>query len=449
MCLSWTFISMVNPSIGRTFRSRIIKTFKTILSIILAAACVFLAAHIIMKSNDNQQIKNDFAEVRHIRYGLFSINEWEKQISVIVNDEIKNIDLVNSNRAELKKLVESQLNVLIDKVAERIKNANKGSVSGAIKQSVIDNLVDMKEIKEGIPSYADEIIAEMKKSKNKKTVKKVVEKKVKEYFEKTFEEQDLEELKSILARYASPDKESARTTLAEAVARLQPEIFQIAWIFIALAAIQFALCGFGKGPLPKAQIILLTITLVALLSAGVATPMIDLEAKISEMKFTLLDHQVGFENQVLYYQTKSILNVFSIMIAHPDIQMKVVGILMVVFSLVFPVFKLFSSLIYSFDFRGARENKIIQFFVLKSGKWSMTDVLVVAIFMAYIGFNGIISSQFEKLNRSDSDLVLLTTNGTSLQPGFYLFLAYAVLALFLSGFLKRGAAKSDGSMNHN
>lgn len=419
-----------------------IKTFKTIFSILIALGCLFLARQIIVKSIHNQRDKSDFAEVRHIRYGLFSINEWEKQIELIIRDELKSLDVIESNEAELKKLVESQLNVLIDKVAERIKKSNKGSVSGAIKQSVIDALVDMDEIKKGIPEYADEIIAEMKKAKTKKTVKKVIEKKVEEYFDETFEEQNLSELDRILARFGSEDKEVARTKLAEAIAEHTPELFRLAWIFIGLATLQFALCGFHKGPLPPTQYLLLLLTLTALLATGVSTPMIDLEAKISEMRFTLLDHQVGFEDQVLYYQTKSILDVFWIMIVHADVRMKVVGVLMVLFSIVFPVLKLLSSLIHYYDFRGARSNKWIQFFVLKSGKWSMTDVLVVAIFMAYIGFNGIISSQFEKLNRKGSDLVLLTTNGTSLQAGFYLFLAYALLALFLSSFLTRWEPKN-------
>lgn len=73
----------------------------------------------------------------------------------------------------------------------------------------------------------------------------------------------------------------------------------------------------------------------------------------------------------------------------------------------------------------------------------MADVMVVAIFMAYIGFNGIISSQFGQLNTESQQLVILATNGTSLQPGFYLFLAYAILALFLSGFLSKSSARED------
>ena len=67
----------------------------------------------------------------------------------------------------------------------------------------------------------------------------------------------------------------------------------------------------------------------------------------------------------------------------------------------------------------------------------MTDVMIIAIFMAYIGFNGIISSQFGKMHSAQDEVVLLTTNGTSLQPGFYLFLGYTILALFLSEFLTR------------
>jgi hypothetical protein len=67
----------------------------------------------------------------------------------------------------------------------------------------------------------------------------------------------------------------------------------------------------------------------------------------------------------------------------------------------------------------------------------MADVMVVAIFMAYIGFNGIIADQLGNLNVASDEVVLLTTNGTSLQPGFYLFLTYTLLALYLSELLTK------------
>jgi uncharacterized paraquat-inducible protein A len=162
------------------------------------------------------------------------------------------------------------------------------------------------------------------------------------------------------------------------------------------------------------------------------------------MSFVLMGHPVHFENQVLYFQSKSILDVFWIMITHSDIQMKFVGVLLITFSIVFPVLKIMSSLGYFYNYHRARENPVIRFFVLKSGKWSMADVMVVAIFMAYIGFNGIITSQFGQLSKASQELVIVTTNGTSLQPGYYLFVMYTVLALFLSGFLTRKPLASEG-----
>ena len=214
-------------------------------------------------------------------------------------------------------------------------------------------------------------------------------------------------------------------------------IVKEAVLLIILSVILFALSGFSKQLLTPSQYILLVLSLIILLVAGVTTPMIDMEAKISHMSFVLMGHPIHFENQVLYFQSKSILDVFWIMITHKDIQMKFVGVLLITFSIVFPLLKIASSLGYYYNYHHARANPVIRFFVLKSGKWSMADVMVVAIFMAYIGFNGIITSQFGQLRSAAQEVVLLTTNGTSLQPGYYLFLTYTLLALFLSGFLSR------------
>jgi hypothetical protein len=414
-----------------------IKQLKLVLSLVLFAACVFLCQQIISHSISNQKNKQDSAEINHIKYGLFSVNEWKKQISVIIGEELNKLNLSSTNAKDLKALVEVQLNGLIDNVDQKIRQTNKGTAKGWMKQSVINAVVDIKDIKAGIPEYADAIIAEMTKAKTEAHVKSLVKKRIDKYFDKTFEAQDLSQLTRIMLGTATPDIESARVKLSEEVESTQNLIYQFTWTLIALSIVIFLLPAFGKAPLPAPQYVVMLLTLLVLLLAGVTTPMIDMEAKISEMSFVLLDHPIRFVNQVLYFQTKSILDVFWIMITHKDLQMKIVGILMVTFSVAFPLLKMISSLAYYYDFHRAKQNSWVKFFVLKSGKWSMTDVLIVAIFMAYIGFNGIITSQFGKLNSAGQDMVILTTNGTSLQPGFYIFLTYTLLALFLSSYLIR------------
>ena len=187
--------------------------------------------------------------------------------------------------------------------------------------------------------------------------------------------------------------------------------------------ILFIIEGFSKDPLRPAQYLFLTATLLVMMIVGVTTPMIDMEAKISHVSFMLFEHPITFKDQVLYFQSKSILDVFWVMVTHKEIQMKVVGILVIAFSIVFPILKIISSITYYYDYCKARTNKVVNFFVIHSGKWSMADVLVVAIFMANIGFNGIVNSQLGNFGEEAPNLELITTNGTSLEPGYYLFMS--------------------------
>ena len=414
-----------------------IKLFNLILSVIIIIASVLLCHQIILNSISNQEDKKDYAELNHVKYGLFSVDEWKRQLNVILAEEINKLDLSRTDEREFRKHIEVLLNTLIDKVAKKIREGNKGSAEGWVAQAFIDIFVSLEDIKKGIPEYADAIIHEMTKSKTKGQIKTMLNKQLEQYFSETFAAQDTSQMSSILLRTDSKDIESARIKLNKAISDKHDLIVKESILLIILSVILFALFGFSKQPLTSSQYIVLVLSLLILLIAGVTTPMIDMEAKISRMSFVLMGHPIHFENQVLYFQSKSILDVFWIMITHKDIQMKFVGVLLITFSIVFPLLKIISSLGYYYNYHRAKENPVIRFFVLKSGKWSMADVMVVAIFMAYIGFNGVISSQFGQLRAAAQEVELLTTNGTSLQPGYYLFLTYTLLALFLSGFLSR------------
>jgi len=71
----------------------------------------------------------------------------------------------------------------------------------------------------------------------------------------------------------------------------------------------------------------------------------------------------------------------------------------------------------------------------------MADVFVVAIFMAYIAFNGIVASQLKHMSDVYDNVEILTTNGTSLQYGFYMFLIFCISGLFLGDLIHRKISK--------
>jgi hypothetical protein len=382
-------------------------------------------------SAKNQILKTESAEIKSIKYGLFSVEQWKNQLFLIVTDQINDFD-IKDNKKTIKPIVEMQLRKLIDTVDKKIRQKNSESVGGRFKQAFINTFVNMDEVKSGVPEYADEIIQIMEKRKVKRKVQNMLQDKVEVYFDKTFQHEDKMHIDLILARTGSQDVDEARSKLQAQINDNNRQISILAFGFLIFSAVMFSIFVFLTKKLNTYMFLTLVTLLAALLVTGVSMPMIDLEAKISEMSFVLLEHPVKFTDQIIYFQSKSVLDVFKIMISHPDAQMKIVGILIVMFSVVFPLFKLLSSVFYYFDFKGLRKNKIVQFFVLKSGKWSMTDVMIIAIFMAYIGFNGIISSQLDGLSSNTQELMLLATNGTTLQAGFFLFFFYALFSLVFS-----------------
>ena len=121
------------------------KLLKLVISLILLLASVFLCQQIITNSIANQSNKYDYAELNHIKYGLLSIDEWKRQITVILTEEINKLYLTQSTKKDLKKPVETLLNTLIDKVVLKIKQQNSGSTKGKIKQAFINTFVKVED----------------------------------------------------------------------------------------------------------------------------------------------------------------------------------------------------------------------------------------------------------------------------------------------------------------
>ena len=410
---------------------------KLVVAFLLFIGISLLGLDTVQRSQNLQLTKAQYSEVNHFSYGIFSVDQWKRQLAKIVSDEIGSLNFKGETGATLKKHLERQLAVLIDEIAIRIKKQNYKTTEGWLKQSFIESFVNVQDIKQGIPEYADAMMKELANPRTEKQIKEMLKTKVDEYMSETFDSQDSALREALVAKFGGGDEYQAKEVLQQKLERGHDRGEQKGWFMIGLSVALFALLGFSRKPLSPPEYFILTLTLLVLMLVGITTPMIDMEARISELSFVLFDHPVVFKDQVLFFQSKSILDVFHIMITHEQLQMKLVGVLLVTFSVIFPLFKLLATFAYFYDYCSARSKKIVQFFVLKSGKWSMADVLVVAIFMAYIGFNGIINSQLENIKEAgEGSLNILTTNGTSLQPGYYVFMTYTVLAMFLSNFLK-------------
>ncbi len=132
-----------------------------------------------------------------------------------------------------------------------------------------------------------------------------------------------------------------------------------------------------------------------------------------------------------------------ILIATHKADSVLVGLLILAFSVLFPIAKLTSTDLYLLGNHKIKNNKLVCFFAFKSGKWAMADVTVVAIFMAYVGFKGILDDQLQDLNVTKESYSTIATNLTSLQPGFMLFVAFVIFSFVLSEILKKIAPDAN------
>jgi Paraquat-inducible protein A len=415
---------------------KILNHLRLLISIALLCAIAQTAYRICTESAYLQYQKYDEANLNHMKYGIFNVNAWKDKMASIIVAEIEEFQINNKNKQDMTKHVEGQLTTMIEKFNNQIKEENKNSTKGWIKQKLINAFVDVEKIKQSVPEYADTIVQEMTDKDSQKKLKQVIKERVSKYLDKTFEPYDVSEVNSIIERTGQKNKEEAAAFLAKTVQPKIEELFRLTWILLGLSALLFLSSSLFK-QIPTSHFLVCVVTLLLLLYAGVTCPMIDMIARIANFHFMLFGHKVEFLNQIVYYQSKSILDVFWILMEDPAIEMKCVGVLMILFSIVFPVIKIVCSLFYYFNVASSQQNAVVRFFVLKSGKWSMTDVMIVAILMAYIGFNGMVTTQFNVIRAAIPQFELISHNDTTLQIGFYIFLVHVLLAMMLAALIEQ------------
>lgn len=411
------------------------KNSRPLLIVVLLISLSCLLFPIYQIDSQKREIKEDLIEISNIKYGLFNVDEWKKTLTNILVKKIEEFQLEGNSKPELKKKISEFLYKAISEFEERYYENNSNSLWGSIKNigATIFNIFD--EMKENIPHFTKNIVDFFDDPKNKKALKAYLTSKLNESADNTFAQLDYSVHDSIISKYKFADRPSTISSLAIKLDKLQQTCNKFKYVLVLLAISTAAFILLTNG-ISKPEFILLTSICFLFLVLGLTLPMIEIDARVSEIKISLLGEQINFQDQVLYYKSKSILEVIRLMITQGSFDLLLVGFLVFVFSVLFPLSKLISSicLVSSPDLKS---NRIIYFFVNKTGKWSMADVMVVAIFMSYIGFSGILTEQLHQLENLSSKIDILTTNKSSLQIGFFAFTSFALLSLLTTNKLQK------------
>ena len=393
-----------------------------------------------------RKLRTDLAEISHVRYGLLNADRWRDIIAPILDAKIETLDLKAQDRANLRPTVEKALYRLLDGIKDQMsaKDSQSAGVGGFFGQGnpLMVNLI-VGALRPHVPEYADVVLAELGKPENQQAFKEYFRSVLSNGISNTFGNVDRKLYSSLLQQHGCADAGECQQVLSrqirEADARIAPYYLTV----LVSGAVAFLLLLTATPVLRRSSIMLLLLFCLILLAGAVFTPMIEVEAKISHLGLTLLGKPVAFQDQSLYFQSRSVLEVFQTLITAGRPDMWFVGVLVLMFSIIFPSLKVLALGFCLHKPALLQRNWAVKFLALDSSKWSMADVMALAIFMSFVAFNALVPNTIDSLKEIGGELAI-PTDSSKILPGYYLFIGFCLASLFLSKKLERGIKTVHG-----
>lgn len=415
---------------------------KPIVFSILFIVSIFASIKIYKNEQFQQQHKNELVELSSVEYGLLNVDVWENLLADVIATKLQDFNAEETDDDdEMKKNVGALLKTLIDDYEKTTQKKNSGGLFGSVKNSLYASAFDG--IRADIPMLTDKVMTFLDVKNNSDGIKQYIVVLLKKYTEDSFSRTDYTTINTIIDKHEG-ETSAATVIILQKKLEAQNEGVKIYKILLGGSFMVFTLLLFFAKAFTKPEYLVAILFSFLLLFLGVTLPMIEIDARISEISFSFLNESIDFQNQVLFYKSKSIYEVVTLMMAQHKFEILIVGSLIFLFSVLFPITKLISSILYLVSTK-LKENRIIHFFIFKTGKWSMADVFVIAIIMAFIGFEGIINDQLNQLQGVSESVDILTTNNSSVLFGFFSFTAFVVLSIAVSHKLHK--SRTTGKNN--
>jgi hypothetical protein len=399
-------------------------------------------------SEKRKEYKMDYAFVNNVSFGLLSVDVWRDQVIAAASGEIGEFKLTPEQENDMRKQIDATLHGLVDQAFQDI-NKKQKSIGGKLKKLAVNIMVDPKEVHAEVPGFTKKLMAEITKPSSYKRIANIADTAIAQIGRKIYDSSFMGSrlvMDSIYRKYGATDKAGFERANAIRVAGVKDACWQYAYyMFGAVGAIVLLLVLLRKKDYLHASLSVLSVAAaLILLTVGVTSTIIEIDATLEKLDLHLVSKAVSFSNQDLFFQSQSILKVISLLIQSGRVDSLIVGMMILIFAVLFPLVKLVSIALCTLSPDKWARNKNIYYFAFEADKWDMSNVMVVAILMTFIGFNGIVNSTLESLNFSDGSISSATANNTSIQPGYLIFIVFVVFVFVVTAtlFKKRYPVKS-------
>ena len=385
-------------------------------------------------------IRTDLAEITHARYGILSADQWRVFIAPMLDAQVDKLDLKGQSKS-LRPMVERSLYALLDNIKTKMTapNAKAAGMPGGGNPMIVNMIIGA--LRPHVPEYTDVVMKQLANPQTQKSFKDSIRGVLDDAVKNTFSPTDMTTYNAILKQYGCSTGAVCEETLGNQIEQANAKLTRDYLIVLASAALGFILLMVGNRTLSRSAVVVLMLFSIAMLVGGVLSPMLEVEVRVTKLDATVLGMPIEFRDQTLYYRSKTVLEVFQTLIRMGRPEMTLVGVLVILFSVVFPALKMLALAAGLFRPALLRTNRLVKLLAFELSKWSMADVMVLAIFMSFVAFNGVIGSSWDGLRGMPSiQQVRIPTDASRILPGYYLFIGFCVSSIVLSKKLEHGIA---------
>ncbi|NNK89658.1 MAG: hypothetical protein HKO89_03545, partial [Saprospiraceae bacterium] len=295
---------------------------RIILSVIISLALGFSAFHaykLYHLSKSENELKYDYAEINKIKYGLFNIDVWKQSIYSIMEEKIGDFEITGESYDVIRDQIEKYLEQLYEEyfmsgklieslMGENAKENNVGKILLNLFKGGIEKQIEEIDFKSKIPDISNQLILELKKRSPE--IKKAISKEISDMLLAETGKTLVDRRQYYFKKYEQEDFVSTNLYLEEKIESVNIESKKLIRIIIISLLLALLLLLFVSKILAfKTSMIFLSLISILFLALGLALPMIDLDARLSAVDIQLLDKNIHFDEQVRYFQSKSIIDV--------------------------------------------------------------------------------------------------------------------------------------------
>ena len=392
-------------------------------------------------SAEKRKHKLTYAFTNNVSFGLLSVDIWRDQVMLTARKELGGFRLSPAQEKDLRNEIDAQLHKLVSQAFANLEKPKK-SLGDKLKKVAIKSLVGQEEVEKELPGYSRRLMEVLTKPASYKRITNIADTAITKISRKIYDSSvasTKQIMDSIYNQYGATDKASFERSNAAITNSIKKEAYQYAYGMMAGVAIVFGIwiVLHRKRNLQAVLYILAAFAILVLLLVGISTTIIEIDASLSKMDIQFLSGSLSFRSESLFFQSQSILNVVWLLLGSGHLSSVVVGLVILLFSILFPVIILVAtSMAVASPYKLAR-NTYVDYLAFHANKWNMSDVMVLAILMTFIGFNGIVDSTLTSLNYTAGSITSVTSNNTVIEPGYIVYTAFVVFSIALRIILKR------------